>query len=131
MDQAQVKQRGYDLFRKMLGPEQTEQMKRCWADIAPDLEEYIVRFVAGEIWSRPALDLRSKSLVTVATLATLGRTLALDLNIRMALRNGASRQDLLETFLQIAPYAGFPACWEGLAMARKIFDELDAAKPKT
>jgi alkylhydroperoxidase/carboxymuconolactone decarboxylase family protein YurZ len=45
----------------------------------------------------------------------------------MALRNGASRQDIIETLLHIAPYAGFPACWEGLTLARKVFQEADAA----
>jgi 4-carboxymuconolactone decarboxylase len=84
--------------------------------------------VAGEVWSRPALDLRTKSLLTIASVASLGRPLALDLNIRMALNNGATRQDIIETLLQIAPYGGFPACWEGLAAAKRIFDELDRQK---
>jgi 4-carboxymuconolactone decarboxylase len=48
--------------------------------------------------------------VTVATLAAMGRPLGLELNLRMALNNGATRQDLVETLLQIAPCAGFPAC---------------------
>ena len=82
--------------------------------------------VAGEVWSRPGLDRRTKSLVTIATLAALGRTLALELNIRMALSNGATRQEVSETLLHIAAYAGFPASWEGLALARKVFRELDS-----
>jgi 4-carboxymuconolactone decarboxylase len=43
----------------------------------------------------------------------------------MALNNGATRQEVVETLLHIAPYAGFPACWEGLAAARKVFREVD------
>jgi 4-carboxymuconolactone decarboxylase len=46
----------------------------------------------------------------------------------MALNNGATRQDIVETMLQMAPYAGFPVCWEGLTMARRIFRELDEKK---
>jgi 4-carboxymuconolactone decarboxylase len=48
--------------------------------------------------------------------------LALELNIRMALRNGATREEIIETLLQLAPYAGFPAAWEALAMAHKVFE---------
>ena len=69
------------------------------------------------------MDLRTRSLVTIASLAALGRPLALELNIRMALNNGATKQDIIETMLQIAPYAGFPACWEGLTIADRVFRE--------
>src|SRR5262245_50162556 len=118
-------ERGRKLLGQMLGPEQAERMRQVWQDICPDFEAYVVEFLAGEIWSRPQLDLRTKSLTTIAALAALGRTLGLELNIRMALRNGAARQEIVETLLQIAPYAGFPACWEGLTLARKIFQEAD------
>src|SRR5207249_12073046 len=94
-------------------------------DVCPAFEEYVVGFLAGEVWLRPGLDLRTKSLTTIAVLASQGRTLGLELNIRMALHNGATRQDIVETLLQIAPYAGFPATWEGLALARKVFQDLD------
>ena len=88
----------------------------------PSLEEYITEFVAGEIWSRPQLDTRTKSLVTIATLAGLGRPLALEPNIRMARNAGATEREVVETLLQIAPYAGFPFAWEGLVVARRVFD---------
>ncbi len=123
MDTQQRRERGIELLKKMLGPEQAERTRQVWQDICPQFEEYVMEFLAGEIWSRPQMDLRTRSLVTIAALAALGRTLGLDLNIRMALNNGASRQDIVETLLHIAPYAGFPACWEGLAMAHKIFAE--------
>ena len=119
----QRKQRGSELLEKMLGPEEAADVRKAWQGIAPDFEDYVVEFVAGEIWSRPKLDLRTKSLVSISALAALGRTLALELNIRFALRNGATRQDIVETLLQIAPYAGFPAAWEGLATAQRIFRE--------
>ena len=126
MDTEQRKQRGIELLQKMLGAEQAEAMRQRWRDICPQFEEYVLEFVAGEIWSRPNLDLRTRSLVTIAALAALGRPLALDLNIRIALNNGASQRDIVETLLHIAPYAGFPACWEGLAMAHKVFTETPA-----
>src|SRR5262245_59741940 len=126
MDTSDRKQRGSKLLQQMLGPEQAEQVRRTWRQSCPDFEEYVVEFLAGEIWSRRGLDLRTRSLTTIAALAALGRTLCLELNIRMALNNGATREEITETLLHIAPYGGFPAAWEGLAMAQRIFRELDA-----
>jgi 4-carboxymuconolactone decarboxylase len=128
MDQADRKERGLKLLQQMLGPEQAERTRQIWREICPDFEEYVVEFLSGEIWSRPQLDRRIKSLVTIAALAALGRSLGLELNIRMALNNGATRQEVIETLLHIAPYAGFPACWEGLALADKVFRELEGEK---
>jgi 4-carboxymuconolactone decarboxylase len=123
MDLDKRKERGAKLWQEMLGPERAAQTREFWRSISPDFENYVVEFVGGEIWNRPNLDLRTRSLVTIASLAALGRPLALELNIRMALGNGATKQEIIETLLQIAPYAGFPACWEGLATAAKVFKE--------
>lgn len=120
--------RGDKLLQKMLGPERAKQIRKTWRDISPEFESYVIEFLAGEIWSRPGLDRRTKSLTTIAALAALGRPLALELNIRMALNNGATRQEIVETLLQIAPYAGFPACWEGLTMAQKVFCSEEESK---
>jgi alkylhydroperoxidase/carboxymuconolactone decarboxylase family protein YurZ len=121
---------GERLLVQMLGgTAQAERVRLGWRAICPDFEEYVVRFLAGEVWARPGLDRRTRSLVTIAVLAAQGRTLGLELNVRMALHNGATRQDVVETLLQIAPYAGFPAAWEGLALAAKVFRE--SAAPAT
>ena len=123
MDIGDRQKRGEALLRRMLGAEQAENVREVWRQICPDFEAYVVEFLAGEGWGRPKLDLRTKSLVTIATLAAMNRTLGLELNIRMALNNGATKQEVIETLLHIAPYASFPACWEGLALARKVFNE--------
>jgi 4-carboxymuconolactone decarboxylase len=129
MDTMKRKERGLKLLHEMLGPERAEQTRTIWQNICPDFENYVLEFLAGEIWSRPQMELRERSLVTIAAVAALGRPLALELNIRMALNNGATKQDVIETLLQIAPYAGFPACWEGLTIADKVFR--DTAKQAT
>jgi 4-carboxymuconolactone decarboxylase len=113
--------RGSALLAEMLGHEEAEQIRSAWRAICPEFEAYVIEFLSGEIWSRPQLDRRTKSLVTIAALAALGRTRGLELNLRMALNNGVSRQEIVETFLQLAPYAGFPAAWEGLALANEVF----------
>jgi 4-carboxymuconolactone decarboxylase len=119
----EARERGLKIIAEMLGPERAAQIREAWVALSPDFERYVVEFLAGEVWSRPGLELKIKSLCTIAALAALGRPQGLELNIRMALRNGASREEIIETLLQIAPYAGFPACWEGLTIAYKVFNE--------
>ena len=123
MNPGERTKRGEQVLQEMLGVEQAERIKAVWRDVSPDFAAYVTEFLAGEIWSRPGIDRRTKSLVTIAALAAQSRPLALELNLRIALNNGATLQDIIETLLQIAPYAGFPACWEGLTLARKVFGE--------
>lgn len=118
-------QRGLKLLKQMLGEKKAEETRKRWQKLAPDFERYVVEFLAGEIWSRSGLPLKIKSLCTISALAALGRVQGLELNIRMALKNGATREEIIETLLQIAPYAGFPAAWEGLQIAEKVFETAD------
>ena len=115
-------QRGLKLLHQMLGEERAEETRKVWQKLCPDFERYVIEFLSGEIWSRSGLPLKVKSLVTISALAALGRTQGLELNIRMGLKNGATRVEIIETLLQIAPYAGFPAAWEGLLIAQKVFE---------
>ncbi|HEV2492866.1 MAG TPA: carboxymuconolactone decarboxylase family protein [Terriglobia bacterium] len=98
----------------MLGEERAREVRESWTRLSPDFARYVTNFLAGDVWARPNLDLKTRSLVTVSALAALGRTNGLRLNIEMALNNGATRAEILETLLQMAPYAGFPACWDAL-----------------
>ncbi|HEY2932094.1 MAG TPA: carboxymuconolactone decarboxylase family protein [Acidobacteriota bacterium] len=118
-------QRGEELLNQMLGQERAEKTRKAWRNLSPDFEQYVVEFLSGQVWSRPGLELKIKSLCTVTALAALGRGKALELNIRMALRNGATAQEITEALLQIAPYAGFPACWEGLSVLDRVISEAD------
>lgn len=105
---------------EMLGKTSAQQLRDGWKSIYPDFEEYVVGFLSGEVWARAQLDRKTKSLCTIAALAALGRNRGLELNIRMAHKNGATREEIMETLLHIAPYAGFPAAWEGMALADKV-----------
>jgi 4-carboxymuconolactone decarboxylase len=124
MGESEARERGLRVIEEMLGAGRAAEVREAWTALAPDFERYVVEFVAGEVWSRAGLDRRTKSLCTIAALAALGRPQALELNIRIALRNGASREEIVETLLQIAPYAGFPACWEGLTIVYQVFEEM-------
>ena len=111
---------GFDMLRRMLGDDRAIEIRNAWAKLSPDFAHYVTTFLAGEIWSRPQLDLKTRSLVTIAAMTALNRPNALRLNIDMALNNGASKDEILETLLQMAPYAGFPACWEALLIADEV-----------
>jgi 4-carboxymuconolactone decarboxylase len=120
-------QKGLELLKRMLGEKTAEETRRRWQKLSPDFERYVLEFLSGEIWSRSGLPLKIKSLCTISALAALGRSQGLELNVRMALKNGATREEIIETLLQIAPYAGFPAAWEGLQIAERVFESSDAS----
>ncbi len=118
------------MLRRMLGAQFTADVRRAWRALEPEFERYVVGFLAGEIWPRPRLPLKIRSLVTVAALAALGKKEGLALNIRMALNNGAAREEVLETLLQLAPYAGFPTAWEALVVAGNVFRQMPGKTPR-
>jgi 4-carboxymuconolactone decarboxylase len=115
---------GLGTLQRMLGEERAREVRAAWSRLSPDFASWVTNFLAGEVWPRPNLDPRTRSLVTIAALAALGRPNALRLNVEMALNNGASREEIVETILQMAPYAGFPACWEGLLVADEVLKKI-------
>ncbi len=117
--------RGFAQFVQMVGDERANEVRAQWRDVSPEFEQFVMGSLSGEMWTRPDLDLRTRSLITIAALAALGRPRGLALNIEMALRNGATRAEVRETLLHMGFYAGFPAAWEGLQTAAEVFQRLD------
>ena len=115
-------QRGIEQFSKMIGTNRIDELREKFRSLSPDFERCVMGVVGGEIWSRPNLDLRTRSLCSIAILAALGRVNALELNIQMALNNGATKTEIVEVFFQVAAYAGFAAAWDGLEKADEIFN---------
>ena len=92
------------------------------ADIAPDFARYIIEFPFGDIYSRPGLDLRSREIATIAALTALGNAAPqLKVHIQAGLNVGLSREEIVETIMQMAVYAGFPAALNGLFAAKEVF----------
>ena len=93
-------------------------------DIAPELRDWITDFAYGEVVSRPALDLRSRELATVAALTAMGNAPSqLKAHINGALNAGVSATEVVEVIMQMAVYAGFPASLNGISAAREVFKE--------
>ncbi|MBB4304446.1 4-carboxymuconolactone decarboxylase [Rhodobium orientis] len=97
------------------------------ADIAPDFATYLFEFPFGDIYSRPGLDLRSREIATVAALTAMGTAEAqLKVHIEAGLNVGLGREEIVETIMQMAVYAGFPAALNGLFAAKAVFAARDA-----
>ena len=92
------------------------------ADIAPDFARYLLEFPFGDIYSRPELDLRSREIATIAALTAMGNAgPQLRVHIQAGLNVGLSRDEVVETIMQMAVYAGFPAALNGLSAAKEVF----------
>ncbi len=119
--------RGWDKLKEIDGAV-GEQVIAALAPIAPDFGRLLIEFGFGDIYSRPQLDLRAREIATIASLATLGCAQPqLKVHIEAALNVGCTREEIVEVFMQMALYAGFPAALNALLAAREIFERHDEA----
>ncbi len=94
-----------------------------YADIAPALARYTDDVLFGDVWERPGLSKRDRSLITVATLVALYRVNELPFHLKRALENGVSRNELVEAITHLAFYSGWPTASSALPIARRVFEE--------
>ena len=123
MDDETRREQGMRIRRQVLGDAHVDAVIERTTPITERFHEFITRYAWGDIWSRPGLDLRTRSLVTVALLAALGRTDELGMHLRGALRNGVSPDELAEVLLHTGVYAGLPTANTGF---RELGQMLDA-----
>ncbi|CAB3758249.1 carboxymuconolactone decarboxylase family protein [Paraburkholderia humisilvae] len=117
--------RGWNKLKEIDGSA-GEQVLSALAPIAPDFARLLIEFPFGDIYSRPKLDLRAREIATIAALAALGNAQPqLKVHIEAALNVGCTRDEIVEVFMQMAVYAGFPAALNALFAAREVFDRLD------
>ena len=113
---------GPEVMARFVGAENVERSRAYLEDLDPELHRYIVDFVYGEVYAGDALDAKTRTLCTVAMLATLGQQLQLGVYVRAARRQGASEEEIREVLRQVAVYAGFPNAWNALATMRAALD---------
>jgi 4-carboxymuconolactone decarboxylase len=95
-------------------------------DTAPDLANFVIKFAYGEVYTRKALDLKSREIATVAALTAMGNAPEqLKDHINGALNVGCSREEVVEVIIQMTLYAGFPAAINGIMAAKEVFKKLD------
>jgi 4-carboxymuconolactone decarboxylase len=92
-----------------------------FADVAPALDDLTQRVLFGDVWERPGLSKRDRSLITVATLVAGYRTNELPFHLKRALENGVTQDELVELITHLAFYAGWPPASTAVAVARQVF----------
>ena len=126
MAESELYRKGAAIRRQLLGDEFVEQASRTtYAD--PTMRKFIdlgQELIFGALWSRPGLDLKTRALVCVVSDAATGRPEELAIHLRMALRQGWTKDELTEVLLHLMGYVGAPLIREAMLTAKKVFDEM-------
>jgi 4-carboxymuconolactone decarboxylase len=116
-------ERGMVVRREVLGDEHVDRAMAAATDLTADFQRLITRYAWGEIWTRPGLDRRTRSCITLAMLVALNRPEELELHLRAARTNGVTRAEIKEVLLQAAIYCGVPAANAAFAIAKRVLME--------
>lgn len=120
MDERSRHAAGMQVRRAVLGDAHVDRAAANTTAFTADFQDLITRYAWGDIWTRPGLDRRTRSLLTLAMLATLGHHEELAMHVRAAMRNGVTTDEIGETLLQVAVYAGVPAANRAFAVAQDV-----------
>lgn len=90
-------------------------------DIAPDVSRFMIEFTYGDIYTRAGLDNKQRALVTISSLVTLGTLPQLELHLNTGLTSGLTADEIIETFIQLLSYVGFPRVLNAIGVAKKVF----------
>lgn len=123
MDQ-QMFEKGLAIRRQVLGADYVDHALKTADDFSRPLQELVTQYCWGEIWGRPGLDRRTRSLINLAMISALNRPHEVKAHIKGALNNGLTKDDIKEVFLQVAIYCGVPAAVDSFRLAREVFQEL-------
>jgi len=115
-------ERGMAVRRAVLGDAHVDRAEAGRSPLTSDFQDYITRCAWGEIWTRPGLDRRTRSCITVAMLVALNRTEELAMHVRAALTNGVTVDELKEVLLQTAVYCGVPAANSAFRVAAEVLE---------
>ena len=125
----QVHDRGMRVRREVLGDDHVDAAIAHTTEFTADFQDLITRYAWGEIWTRPGLDRKTRSCITLTALVALGHLEELKMHVRAALRNGLTVDEIKEVLLQSAIYCGVPAANSAFAIAQRVLADLDAGTP--
>jgi len=114
---------GMAVRREVLGDEHVDRATAAATDLTRDFQELITEYAWGTIWTRPGLDRRSRSLITLTALVARGHHEELAMHLRAALRNGLTVEEIKETLLQTAIYCGVPDANTAFRIAQGVLEE--------
>lgn len=116
-------EKGMSVRRTVLGDPHVDRSLDAADDFGWPMQEITTEIGWGDIWARPGLDRRSRSLVNLGMLTALNRPHELEVHIRGAVRNGVTKEEIQEVLMQTAVYCGFPAALDSFRTARKVLKE--------
>jgi 4-carboxymuconolactone decarboxylase len=122
-DGQDIHARGMEVRREVLGNAHVDRAVERTTPFTEDFQDLITRYAWGEIWSRPGLDRRTRSAITLTALVATGREHELEMHVRAALGNGLTPEEISEVLLQCAVYCGVPAANGAFAIAQRVIDE--------
>ena len=114
---------GMKVRREVLGDEHVDRATERASELTREFQELITRYAWGEIWTRPGLDRRIRSAITITALVALGHWEELEMHVRAALRNGLTPDEVKEVLLQSAVYCGVPAANHAFTVAQRVLEE--------
>jgi len=116
---------GLEIRRAVLGRDYVDGAIAAADDFNRPMQELVTEYCWGKIWGRPGLDRRTRSFLNLAMITALNRPHELKLHVKGAIRNGVSKAEIAEVFLQAAVYCGVPAAIDSFRVAREAFKEMD------
>lgn len=122
-------QKGLQIRKEVVGAEYVERSLEQGDDFSRDFQRLVTEYCWGAGWGRDALTRRDRSLLNLAMISVLGRNAEFKLHLRGALRNGCTKDEIADTLIQMAIYAGIPAGVEAFRLAREVFAEVEAEEP--
>lgn len=128
MDDRERYEKGMTVRRAVLGDAHVDRSLQNRNSFNEEFQDLITRYAWGEIWTRPGLSRRTRSLIVLATTIALNRTEEFRLHVRAALNNGVTRDEIKEVLLQTAIYCGVPAANSAFHIAQALFAEIDEEK---
>jgi 4-carboxymuconolactone decarboxylase len=125
-DATGVHEAGMAVRRQVLGDEHVDRAEARKTDFTRDFQSFLTRYAWGEVWTRPGLDRRTRSVVTLTALIAHGHWEEFAMHVCAALRNGLTRAEIAEVILHAAVYCGVPAANRAFAVAQGVLDQDDA-----
>lgn len=116
-------ERGLATRREVLGADYVDKSIASADDFNRPMQELVTEYCWGEIWDRPGLDRRTRSIINLSMLTALNRPHEIKLHVQGALNNGLTKAEISEVFLQAAIYCGVPAAIDSFRIAREVFKE--------
>ncbi|WP_345817397.1 carboxymuconolactone decarboxylase family protein (plasmid) [Paraburkholderia sp. PREW-6R] len=123
-DQNEFFKQGLALRRDMFGPAGADQAIESATELTAPLQELVTRFCFGEVWHRPHLDHKTRSMLTLAIVATLSRPAQMKIHVRGAIANGVSKEEIREVLMHTLVYAGVPAAVDSFTQAAEVLKDM-------